>query len=69
VYAEVGDRLIVRSPRLAGGVRDGKIVEVRRRDGSPPYVVLWSDNGHESLLFPGSDATVHHFGHHADDAR
>ena len=30
------------------------------QDGSPPYRVRWSDNGHESLFFPGPDAYIHH---------
>jgi hypothetical protein len=30
-------------------------------DGGPPYRVRWgSDGGHETLFFPGPDATVHH---------
>lgn len=27
----------------------------------PPYQVRWGDNGHESLFFPGPDATVERF--------
>ncbi len=61
VFAAIGDELIIRSPRLEGRVRDGEILEVRGRNGSPPYVVRWSDNGHESLIFPGSDAMIRHF--------
>jgi len=40
--------------------RDGEILEVRGEDGGPPYVVRWSDNGHEALVFPGPDAVVQH---------
>jgi len=64
MYAEVGDRLIVPSPHLEGPVRDGEILEVRHQDGSPPYLVRWSDTGHESLVFPGPDAHVQHLAHH-----
>jgi hypothetical protein len=32
-------------------------------DGTSPYLVRWGDTGHESLFFPGSDATVQHFEH------
>jgi len=34
-------------------VRDGEILEVHGEDGGPPYLVRWSDSGHESLVFPG----------------
>jgi hypothetical protein len=62
VYATAGDRLIMHSTHVDGPVRDGKILEVHGRNGEPPYVVRWSDTGHESLVFPGPDASVHHFG-------
>ncbi len=34
-----------------------EIIEVRGPDGTPPYVVRFSD-GHESLVYPGPDAIV-----------
>lgn len=61
MYATVGDRLIVHSTHVDGPVRDGEILEVHGQHGEPPYVVRWSDNGHEGLIFPGPDASVHHF--------
>ena len=61
VFAAVGDRLVVRSRHLDGPVRDGEIIEVEHADGTPPYVVRWSDDGHEALVFPGPDAYVEHF--------
>ncbi|HET8663806.1 MAG TPA: DUF1918 domain-containing protein [Nocardioides sp.] len=61
MYAAVGDRLVIHSHHLDAPDRDGEIVEVRHADGSPPYLVRWSDTGHESLMFPGPDATVEHF--------
>jgi hypothetical protein len=61
MFAQVGDRLVVRSTHVDGPVRDGEIIEVRHPDGSPPYVVRWSDDGHEALVFPGPDAFVEHF--------
>jgi len=64
MQASVGDRLVVRSRHLGEPVRDGEILEVRRPDGTPPYLVRWSDNGHEALVFPGPDAYVQHFQHH-----
>jgi hypothetical protein len=61
MHATVGDRLIVHSTHVDGPVRDGEILEVHDEKGTPPYVVRWSDNGHECLIFPGPDASVHHF--------
>jgi Domain of unknown function (DUF1918) len=57
MQAQVGDRLHVHS-RVVGNVdRVGEIVEVRGGDGGPPYLVRFED-GHETLVFPGADATV-----------
>ena len=60
MFARSGDRLVVRSLHVGGPVRDGEILEVRHDDGSPPYLVRWSDTGHEALVFPGPDAFVEH---------
>ena len=67
MYAKVGDRLVVRGHKVGDHVRQAEILEVRHEDGSPPYLVRWSDTGHEALVFPGPDAEVQHFAH-ADDA-
>ncbi len=61
--AAVGDQLIVHGVHVDDAAREGEILEVHGADGGPPYVVRWSDNGHETLFFPGPDATVHHFAH------
>ena len=63
MFATVGDRLVIRGTHVDDPDRDGEILEVRHEDGSPPYVVRWSDNGHEALVFPGPDAHVQHFEH------
>ena len=60
VKAAVGDRLIVRSRHLAEPDRLGEIVEVRGADGQPPYLVRWSNEESEHLVFPGPDAHVEH---------
>ena len=52
MYAERGDRLVVRSHVGLSG-RDAEILEVAHPDGSPPYRVRWSDTGHEALRLPG----------------
>lgn len=63
MYAEPGDRLMVASRFVDGPTRDGEILEVPHADGSPPYLVRWSDTGHQSLVFPGPDSRVQHFHH------
>jgi hypothetical protein len=59
--AAPGDRLVIRGHRVGERLRDGEILEVLGEDGGPPYVVRWSDDGHVSRVFPGSDASVEHF--------
>jgi hypothetical protein len=54
--ASVGDHIVVASPVVDGPVRDGEIVELRNPEGSPPYVVRWSDTGNTGFFFPGADA-------------
>ena len=56
--ASVGDRIIIASTKIDGPVRDGRIVEVRHADGTPPFLVQWSDGGDPALVFPGPDAHV-----------
>ena len=61
--ASVGDRIIIRGHRVGEPDRDAEILEVRGADGGPPFVVRWSDSGHETLFFPGNDAYIQHFEH------
>jgi len=61
--AEVGDRLVVHGHHLGEVERDAEILEVLGKDGQPPFRVRWSEDGHESLFFPGSDASVEHLEH------
>ncbi|MBL0886956.1 DUF1918 domain-containing protein [Myceligenerans indicum] len=69
MWARTGDRLVVQGHELGEPVRDGEVLEVRGPDGSPPYLVQWSDSGRTTLVFPGSDAVVQHFGGPDDDFR
>jgi hypothetical protein len=61
MHAAVGDRIVVHGHRVGEPDRDGEILEVRGQEGSPPFVVRWADDGHESLLFPGSDVSISHY--------
>jgi hypothetical protein len=61
--AAVGDRLVIKGHRQGERPRDAEVIEVLGEDGGPPFRVRWSDDGHESLLFPGSDASIEHLEH------
>jgi hypothetical protein len=55
--AAVGDRILVHGRTVGSGEQHGEIVEVRGEQGRPPYLVRFTD-GHEGLVFPGSDCEV-----------
>jgi Domain of unknown function (DUF1918) len=61
--ASEGDRLVIKGHHVGEPDRDAEILEVCGEQGGPPYRVRWSDDGHEGLFFPGSDAVVQHFSH------
>jgi len=50
--AHQGDRIILAASHIDEPTRDGEVLEVRGKDGGPPYLVRWAD-GHVGLLFPG----------------
>jgi len=56
--AHVGDRLVIKGHKVGGGEKIAEILEVRGKNGEPPYVVRWFDDGRESLVIPGSDASI-----------
>ncbi|MGV9713364.1 DUF1918 domain-containing protein [Gordonia sp. NPDC003424] len=58
MLAKTGDWLITEQPVLGKEPRMGLIVEVHSSDGSPPYLVRWTDNDHTALVFPGPDSIV-----------
>lgn len=58
MQATVGDQIVIKSTHVDEHVRDGEILEVRGADGAPPFLVRWSDNGHEALVYPGPDAEI-----------
>ena len=57
--AIVGDRPHVHGRVVGRPDQTSEIIEIRGRDGAPPYLVR-GDDGHESLVFPGLDASVEH---------
>jgi hypothetical protein len=66
--ASLNDRIVVVSARLGQNAREGRIVELRHEDGSPPYVVAWSDTGERALYFPGTDSHIEHLEERGADA-
>ncbi|CAM3633351.1 DUF1918 domain-containing protein [Smaragdicoccus niigatensis] len=56
--AKPGDWLVVESRSDGEHSRRALIQEVHSADGSPPYVIRWTDSGHEVLMFPGPDSHV-----------
>lgn len=57
--AQVGDRIVVLGREVDRKLRDGEIIALMHPDGEPPYRVRWAD-GHEAVVFPGSDARIRH---------
>lgn len=58
MHAKPGDWLIVNGPNTGSPARRGRIEKVRSADGTPPYVVRWSDSDTVTLTFPGPDSYV-----------
>jgi nitroimidazol reductase NimA-like FMN-containing flavoprotein (pyridoxamine 5'-phosphate oxidase superfamily) len=59
---------VIRGHHVGEPDKDGEILEVHGADGASPYVVRWSDDGHEGLFFPETDATVQRLvSDHADE--
>ncbi len=56
--AKVGDRLVIYGTNLGDRRRVGVVTGVAHPDGSPPYVVRWLEDDHESVVFPGPTAHV-----------
>jgi hypothetical protein len=58
MHAKPGDHLVIRGHHVGDVEKDGEILEVRGAGGEPPFLVQWSDEDRETLVFPGSDAVV-----------
>jgi hypothetical protein len=56
--AKVGDRLVIDGTNLGEPRRVGVVTGVTHPDGSPPYMVRWLTDNHESLVYPGPTARV-----------
>jgi hypothetical protein len=56
-----GDEIVVVGHRLGETARSGEILEVLGTSDRPHYRVRW-DDGHESVVYPSSDATIRRLG-------
>ena len=61
--ARSGDRLVIRGHSLGEPDRDAEILEALGDDGAPPFRVCWQEDGHESEIFPVTDACIEHLVH------
>jgi len=61
--ASVGDLIRIKNHKIGTTDRTAAVLEVRGPDGTPPWLVRWDDTGHETLFFPGPDASVEHLEH------
>jgi Domain of unknown function (DUF1918) len=59
MHAVKGDWIVIRGKSVGVPDRHGKIMEVRGKEGGPPYYVKF-DDGHESVVYPGSDVVIEH---------
>jgi Domain of unknown function (DUF1918) len=64
--ADVGDRLHFQGNTVGIREHTAVILEARGPDGGPPYLVR-RDDGHESVVYPGTDAWVEHIGQQTDE--
>ncbi len=57
MQAEVVQRLHIRSKTVGSADLVAEILEVRGKEGGPPYLVRYPDE-HETVIFPGADCVV-----------
>ena len=55
--AHEGDRIFVESRKVGGGRKSGEVVEVITGTSGQHYRIRW-DDGHESIVYPSTDAFV-----------
>ena len=55
--ANVGDHIIIESNKVGGARRGGEVLDVLHGASGDHFRVRWED-GHESIMYPSSDATV-----------
>jgi hypothetical protein len=58
MHAKPGDWLVIKGIVVDAPEQLGQILEVHSGDGGPPFLVRWTRDDRESLIFPGPDAHV-----------
>ena len=58
MQANGGDQVVVKGRRIGEPNRTGEVLEARGPCDRGPFLVRWADDGHVSLLFPGTDTIV-----------
>jgi hypothetical protein len=56
---QVGDQVVVESRKIGEHRRIGEVLEVLKAPGTEHYRVHW-DDGHETIFYPSSDASITH---------
>jgi hypothetical protein len=65
MQAHSGDQLVIHGTSAGHHDRKGQVLESRGPDDTQPFLVRWDEDGHTTLLFPGTDCTVEHLSHSA----
>src|SRR5450759_4266869 len=55
--AHQGDHIILAASHVDEPTRAGVVLEVRGKDGGPPFLVRWAD-GHTGLMYPGPGSVL-----------
>ncbi|WP_194420506.1 DUF1918 domain-containing protein [Microbacterium abyssi] len=55
----VGDRIVTHGRTVGAVERTGEVIEIRGSEEHPLLVVRY-DDGHETILSPGSDTVIRH---------
>jgi hypothetical protein len=55
--AHQGDHIILAASHVDEPTREGVVLEVRGKDGAPPFFVRWAD-GHTGLMYPGPGSVL-----------
>ncbi|HEY8281914.1 MAG TPA: DUF1918 domain-containing protein [Leifsonia sp.] len=59
MQAREGDRICIHGRTVEAHDRNGLILETHGANGEPPYLVRF-DDGHETLVYPGTDTVIEH---------
>ncbi|MEA4945816.1 MAG: DUF1918 domain-containing protein [Propionicimonas sp.] len=59
MQAFIGDQVVLHGNKVGAADRRGVVTEVRGQNGGPPYVVRFED-GHTTVVFPGTDCEIKH---------